>query len=213
VGFLRLKGDQGKGRTFILLEPAEIYRPYADDLVAALSERCRVLHYEVASFSAVQWILASDEFIQLMSKTGVRQCSILAFGSCSTLAQIYSLSNLRSIRTLVLVDSVPRPYPGLLERVSDRLEKLLPLGLPMRGSSKGFLGSAFLQRIRCPSLLILSPAANSYATEQFEQMLEGLPTAWGVKMESWGEFGQIINAVLEFQQVPARCPQKNRVAI
>jgi len=213
VGFLRLKSDQGKGRTFILLEPAEIYRSYCEELVAALSERCRVLHYEVAPFTGVQWRLASDEFLQLMIDSGVRQCSILAFGSCSTLAQIYSLSNLRSIRTLVLVDSVPRPSPGPLERIGDRLEKFLPLGLPMRGSSTGFFGSAFLQRIRCPSLLILSPAADNYATEQFEQMLEGLPTAWGVKMESWSEFSQIISAVLEFQQVPARCPQKNRVAI
>jgi len=207
-----LKLDQGKGRVFVILHQVGRYDPYHTQLTSALLEHCRVVHLEMSAGRVLDYNRLVDELHDKIKALGLRQFSFVAFGSCCTLAQLYALRHLRSLRTLVLIDASPRPSPGILEQLSDWLEKILPLGLPLRGSTKGFLGTSFLQRIRCPTLLILSPNSGSYTAGQFDQMLDGLPTAWGLKIKDWSEFDDIEKAVLEFQQVPAKCPQKNRAS-
>ena len=62
----------------------------------------------------------------------------------------------------MLVDATTRPHPSTWTRLITRIESLLPIGLPLRSSDVVFNGKPFLQRIRCPVLVLSTAQATPY---------------------------------------------------
>jgi hypothetical protein len=98
----------------------------------------------------------------------------------------------------------------------------LPLGLPLRRVVRGFDSRPFLQRIRCPVLVVSTADDSLEERRDAATMARRMPTAWQMTLqgrnklsvdggsdERTAEFAQL---VVEFSEVPARAPQKGAAA-
>jgi hypothetical protein len=83
----------------------------------------------------------------------------------------------------------------------------LPLGLPFRKDSKGFDARSYLQRIRCPTLVITTSDAERDLQAQAEHESRALATAWFDSIDNSIDF---MARLVAFMEVPAKRPQKNR---
>lgn len=205
---VRVAAEGGKGRAFVLLHERGTYHEAAQALFAVLSQRTRALRIECASVRDDNWQHLSSEFIELMRQQGLKQTSFVSFGAAGTLLQDLGLTDVKQVRTAVFVDASTRPHPTSMQRFVDRVEEVLPLGLPLRLRAKGFDARAFLHRIRCPVLVVTTPRSTTFHQHQATVLADKLPTAWRVRLSS-DEAEELCNLVCEFQDVPAKCPQKN----
>lgn len=207
---LRVVADHGAGRRVVLLyEPSE-YGRLAEQVGTVLASTARVLAIESARVSGESWSALTEALTQMMNEQKVRVASFVAFGACTTLLQNLCLRDLRLVRTAIFVDPEVRPHPTVVEQVLDRLERMLPLGLPLRVRTRGFDGRSFLQRIRCPALVVRC-SSSAHAGAQAALLARGLPTAWFSDLSAFGgvQAAEVASKVCAFQEMPARCPQKN----
>ncbi|WKZ56248.1 MAG: hypothetical protein QY326_05780 [Bdellovibrionota bacterium] len=205
---LRVVKDQGKGRPFVLLHESGSYAEWVELLLEALVKRTRVLRVECPRINDQNWRVVSRALMELSAGQGLKQCSFVSFGAAGILLQDLGLTDVKQVRTAVFIDASTRPHPTRFQRLIDRLEEIMPLGLPLRLRTEGFDGRAFLHRIRCPALVVTGPASSEFHLHQAELMARHLPTAWRVHLES-SSAELLCNLVCEFQDVPAKCPQKN----
>lgn len=144
---------------------------------------------------------------------GLRRISLFGLGAASTIALEYSVRFHKSVRRLILLDACSRLRPTRFERYVDRLETLLPLGLPFRSLSKNFDARPILHQIRCPTLLLQSPEADSFVREQVQLMAQRIPNSWTCSLIDsplQGELSDELHSHLEeFVKVPVKRPQKN----
>jgi hypothetical protein len=96
----------------------------------------------------------------------------------------------------------------------DRIEALLPLGLPLRNASNAFDARAFLHRIHCPVLVLVSAGAGEFVREQSRVIAKRVPNAWLRQLEGEALVGDVLTAEAEqcvesFFEVPTKRPQKN----
>ena len=153
---------------------------------------------------------------------GVRQGSFVGFGAAGALVQNLCLLEPRTVRAAVLFRASSRAHPRLIDRLVDRLEGALPLGLPLRRVVRGFDSRPFLQRIRCPVLVVSTADDSLEERRDAATMARRMPTAWQMTLqgrsklsvdggsdERTAEFAQL---VVEFSEVPARAPQKGAAA-
>jgi hypothetical protein len=111
------------------------------------------------------------------------------------------------VRHLVMVNPIFtkfEPKASFLKMAIDRVEKWLPLGLPLRGTVVSFQIPSFLHRVRVPTLVL-----DSERNEGNRLLLESLPTGFQIFWQK----GELLASVLEFFEVPAKCPMKNRLVI
>lgn len=173
----------------------------------SLGQLCVV---ELDSLAMTQnWQKVVDELIALLDLLKIRNAAFIAFEDASIIAQALCLRRPRLVRTLVFVDGATRAHPSSFVRLLDRVEKFLPLGLPFRSDFPGFDGKPFLQRIRCPVLVALSAGASPYRKEQAKLLVEGMPTSFLKNLSEQEPGADLVAAVEEFQNIPAKCPQKN----
>ena len=151
-----------------------------------------------------------------LAKLRIRRATICGIGPGASLAQAVALDSPKLVRRLVLLDASTRLAPGLVSRMVDRLESLLPLGLPLRRLSGDFDSRPMLHRVSCPSLVLVSRSAGEYMAAQSSYIAKKIPNAWHCvlgkshldsKDELSEEFCQLVKA---FLQVPTKRPQKNR---
>ena len=202
--------DRGKGRPFVLLHEAGSYSDLASGLLEAIAPVTRTVLLTSAAIGDRNWSELSEELIATLSQLAIRQASFVSFGAAGALIQHLALLEVKLARTIVFVDASTRPHPSAFARAVDFVERKLPLGLPLRSHSRGFDGRAFLQRIRCPVLVLTSSRASHYQRAQSELMMQNLPTAWSVDIAGVPSEGAALSSqVLDFQKVAAKCPQKN----
>lgn len=204
-----ISADSGQGRPFVLLHEQGTYADLVAELTPALSAVTRTVVLQSTTITDRNWGELSDALTATLSQLAIKQASFVAFGAAGALVQHLALLDLRAIRTIVFVDASTRPHPSLFARMIDRIERALPLGLPLRSRSRGFDGRAFLQRIRCPVLVICSARASHYQRREASLLMHGLPSAWDSALNADGEAAALTAAVLEFQKLPAKCPQKS----
>jgi hypothetical protein len=88
---------------------------------------------------------------------------------------------------------------------------MLPLGLPLRVRSKGFDSKPFVQRIRCPVLVVLSQEAGEFERVQAYELANRIPSAWVVDLlQAVDPIKEFSDCLDTFEQVPVKCPQKNQ---
>lgn len=204
--------DSGKGRAFVLLVDDDLYHTLALDAARALESKFsgRIVLIRSERVSDDDWRAISRQLPKYLGAIGIRQGSFLAFGGACALLQELALTKLSMIRSLHFVDPSSRPHPTRFSRIIDRLERALPLGLPLRSRLKGFDGKPFLHRMRCPTLVISSSRAGSFLRAQAGVFSEHLPTAWVAELVSEREGEELARLIAEFQLVPSKAPQKNR---
>lgn len=209
VARISLLSDQGKGRAFVILMEGERYRDFAAHLAESLAARTRVILVQTALLDDHNWRDISTDVIELLKTLALRQVSFVGLGPASTVVQNIVLQEPKLVRMVSLVDASCRPHSTVWSKIIHRLEKSLPLGLPLRSRSDGFDSSPFLQRIRCPALIVLSSFADTFLERQSDLLSSRIPTSWMVRLSSTDQARELSALVLEFEQVPVKCPQKN----
>ncbi len=144
---------------------------------------------------------------------GVKRSSVFAIGPGGTVGQALAIIAPSLVRRLILLDATARLSPSLLTRVIDRLERHLPLGLPLHKLGGAFDSRPFLHRIRCPVLVATSVDASAYAVAQAAFMSEKIPNAFSLRLSSRTfEYGslsvELAGLLRTFLQVPVKRPQK-----
>ena len=201
--------DQGKGRAFVVIYEPSVYKTYANDLFNEISQSTRCILAEIPIVTATNSGELTAELIKFLESKNVRQASFVGFSDAASIILNLALYDLKLVRSMVLVDAATRPHPSKIQRIVDKIENLLPLGLPLRSHGKGFDAKSFLQRMRCPVLVVTTSYANLYTNSQVEIFKSGLPTAWSVDLNQSNQMHQLKELVIDFQQTPAKCPQKN----
>ena len=166
------------------------------------------LVFSVSAEDLNSWRDARGRCLELLDGAGVRQSMYVGLESAGIVPLSIALFDLKSVRSLVLIDPETRPSPSFRDRVIGGIEEYLPLGLPFRGSTPGFDCKPFLQRVRCPVLLVGTPQASDYQVSQKAVFARELPTAWGVAIGNRQDVAEIVRLISEFQDVPAKCPQR-----
>lgn len=210
---LKLLSNQGQGRTFVILFDDLVYQTWANSIGELLQQHAKVLIFCCSTVTANNWQVLGLELKQQLDALAVRQTSLVGLGAASALVQYLGLSEVKLVRSLVLVDAACRPHPSWRDRLIDRIETSLPLGLPFRSSTEGFDSKPFLQRLRCPVLLVLTGLAVPFVRQQAVEMAGTLPTAWVVELPQTAPETELARLIEEFQDVPVKCPQKASVQL
>lgn len=206
---LSLIKEGGKGRAFVIVFERSTSDKLTSQLFDALVQRGRALLVECDDIDNENWQNLTRGLIELLSKNSLRQASFVGVGPTCALIQNLAIGHLKLVRTMVLVDGTTRPHPTLSSRIIDRIEASLPLGMPFRTKSLGFDGRSFLQRIRCPALVVTSRSATPFLEAQARELAINLPTSWHVILSQPDQSRELADLALEFESVPAKCPQKS----
>jgi len=201
--------EGGVGRPFVLLYERASDGDFARHVYEQLSPKTRTILVRSPAITDDNWSGLTQELLEALRARGLRQASFVAFGAACSLVQNVCLSEAKLVRTAVFVDGASRAHPSLLSRFLDKIERALPLGLPLRLAHRGFDSRSFLQRIRCPALVVASHHASAAARADASEMAARMPTAWGLELGAEGAAKELGELVLAFSDVPARCPQKN----
>ena len=208
---VRVIRESGKGRAVLIIgEKGAPYSTFMEGMFIALAEKARVVEVQIDSVTPKNWQLLTTSLISLMSAHSVRQAHMIACGAAASLIQGVALRDLKLLRTAVLIDATTRPHPSRRDRIIDRLEHALPLGLPFRSGIEGFDSKPYLQRIRCPVLVVTTHHATPFLKSEAEVLATGLPTAWIASLPEQNSEQELAALVAEFQEVPAKSPQKGR---
>lgn len=188
------------------------YRDFIDQAAVVLAARVRLVVIEVESIDHQNWSAFADLVVEQLRKLDIRQCALVGFAAAGSLVQYVALTFPKMVRLVTLVDSSFRPHPGRMVRLIDRLEAILPLGLPLRSREQGFDAKPFSQRIRCPALIVLSEKASHFIQTQAHEIARRIPSAWVVTLEQSRPVDCFCDLLDTFEKVPVKCPQKNRAA-
>lgn len=208
---IEILSDKGSGRTFITIVDDEAYLPFAKAVVDTLSAKARSVLLMSSSVTASSWEGLSESLSSVLTNLNVRQASVVGMGAGAALAQNLALSQPKTVRSLAIVDSSSRPHPTRWERLVDWVEEHLPFGLPLRLGSTGFNVKAYVHRLRCPLLVIATSRASAFIREELQSLASRAPTAWKISLAGSldSQIADLSDALLSFQDTPAKCPQKN----
>lgn len=187
------------------------YAEYASRVSESLRPGARVVLVETPPVDDRCWSRVAEELRELLRQAGLKHASFVCFEATCALVQFVCLNEPKQVRTLVMVDPSSRPHPRLIDKIVDRLERSLPMGLPLRSRRDVFDSKAYLQRLRCPTLIVSTAKANAYLEREAGIMAGQSPTAWAMKLKTSDEPAEISSLVTQFQSIPAKCPQKNEL--
>jgi pimeloyl-ACP methyl ester carboxylesterase len=207
--FIEVDIDSGAGRTFLTLTEPGYDASWINEFGLTLPEKSRLISVTARGLNPFNWSKVLEELEELLLDRKVRAASYLAFGSTSTVVQALALKDPRRVRTAIFVDPETRPHPSYWLRLLDLLERKLPLGLPFRSKVEAFDAKPFLHRLRFPGLVLSSPGATQHQQEQALEMSKAMPTAWLKQLDRL-DGKTLANIIVDFEKVPAKCPQKNR---
>ena len=197
--------QSGQGAPLILLFESE-ESELATAVIEQLDYACHLIAVRTPQINGENWEKLTTDLQELLRTHAIRQASFVVFGDAGAIVQNLALKSLKTIRRMVLVDGVTRPHSTWRGKLIDWIEEHLPLGLPLRKVGGMFDSRPFLQRMRCPVLLIsVGDGSSSKATES-AYLARHLPTAWFVNSQGASE---IAKEIVRFQEVAAKRPQKN----
>ena len=206
---IRTVSDIGKGRPFVVIHESGAYTDFSARISGVLGERTRAVLLETPRVDDSSWRDLSLQLQNKLKELSIRQASFVGFGAASALLQDLCLEDLKIVRTAAFVDAASRAHPSRFSRFVDRLERSLPLGLPLRQRTRAFDAKPYLQRIRCPALVVTTREAEAFLRSEADLLQAKLPTSWRLELTSGDEVAELAQQILDFQEVPARCPQKN----
>lgn len=207
MSLLTIEREMGTGRPFVVCRIAGEYEELLSGVCEQLSQRNKVYVVSFPKITHSNWQPLAEELENLFQESRIRQPSIISLGECCVPVQCYLLDDYVKVRRLVLVEATTRPEYGLKERVADKIEELLPLGLPLRLSSVGFNARPYLQRLRCPTLVACFLNSSEKQKSESVVLANSIPTAWSSEV---GDVGALVEAIEAFENVEPKASQKNR---
>lgn len=212
-------GDSKAEHSVLLLVPEGQFRGKDVDAFAKkLSQEFKTFVLTSPLPSEDQVTSYTEQFGRTLLELGIKRATIFGIGAGASIAQATAVMLPRMVRRLVLLDATARLAPGFLTRFIDRVERFLPLGLPLRTLTKNFDSRPLLHRIYCPSLVLVSKKAGDYVKSQSTFISQKIPNAWfAVVGKPYTNRGSVLSdelcsLVSKFLQVPVKRPQKpNRV--
>jgi hypothetical protein len=200
----------GSGKTLLLVYEAKgRFEEKVHQLKEILKNDFKVVLLRVAKFSEIDWQLFADSLADTIIDSKLKNFSLISFGSVSSLTIHFYLKYQKLVRSIIFVDALTRPHPSTLTRIIDKIEAYLPMGLPFRSFGSSFNGKPFLQRVRCPCLVITTTHATEQHLADAEILHLTLPTAWTGKVASQNFSLELHELIKDFQNVAAKRPQKN----
>lgn len=203
-----LQATSGSGASAIVLSEHDLWSRDFESVSKLLEKSHTVRQIKLMPVSSQNWRDVSDQLIDIVEQNKIRASYVVAFGESASIALHVALLKGKLIRRLVLVNPRFRPDPNKLTQLIDKIESILPLGLPFRVKGDQFDARPFLQRIRFP-VLVIDTKSVSREEKESELINQSLPTSWYLKTESL-ESQEVKDALLEFEDVPAKRPQKKR---
>jgi pimeloyl-ACP methyl ester carboxylesterase len=205
--------DAGSGRSFVTMVDDDRYAELIASVSSRIAQRARSVVLKTSPVLAENWRILAKDMADRLSALGIRQASFIGVGSCAALAEDLALSAPKAVRSLVVIDSPLRPHPTRWERIVDALECRLPFGLPLRLGLRGFNVRSYAHRLRCPVLTVATPRASHFVASELAALGALAPTSWHLSLRGVSandEARELGDIVVEFQDTPAKCPQKNR---
>lgn len=201
--------EKGQGRaTIVICDEAGLVT--AESLFDLLGQERRVLLLKLSAVAVAEWADTSRALLGQLKGRGIKQACFISLGRASDAVLAACLEEARAVRTLILYNASARLEDHWLDRLAARLESSLPMGLPFRTRVKGFDARPFLQRIRCPVLIGVAEGASSVLTRQAALLAAHIPTSWLLRLPDTDTAAGLCKLMQDFDQIPARCPQKNR---
>lgn len=201
-----VRKEGGSGRSHLLLCDDARYARCAEFVWDELSRDCNVLLVDLPAVRGENWReLTSALLEEVAAPRRLRQISVIGFGGAAAIAQNLVLREAKLVRSLVLVDARTRAPLKLAGRALAALERRLPFGLPLRERGPRFNVRPFLQRLRCPALVVTT-AEDAASVCEARVLHERLPVSWRAHC---AEPAALCAALRSFQEIPAKRPQKN----
>ncbi|MCB0337690.1 MAG: hypothetical protein KDD62_15345, partial [Bdellovibrionales bacterium] len=159
---LVVRNETGTGRACVCITVPGFSAAVEGAIVQELSKTEKVLVIEVQGNLHGQWREALDQLREILAERRVRNASYVGIAAGSSLALQQAIENSKEVRRLSVIDGTTRPQPTWYEKCVDSLESKLPLGLPFRRKSELFDAKPYLQRVRCPVLVMSTPFGSMY---------------------------------------------------
>lgn len=208
VHSLTVLTDKGSGRPYVMLHEGSTPHIPTANLTESLASSSRLIQIATPFIDDRNWEHIVEQLLQIFNQLSIRHASFISFGACCSLVQAVALKEPKSVRSIIFIDASTRAHPSRLSRLIDHIERSLPLGLPLRLGQSGFDAKPFLQRIRCPVMIVTSAVATAYQRSEALVLESALPTAWATDLYNDPEASELVDLVSNFQKVPAKCPQK-----
>lgn len=159
--------------------------------------------------SGDNWNTYANEIKKYFKDNKIKQCTCLAFSETASVAINLYLEEQKLFRGIALVNPHTRPGKSFFQKLIDKLEAKLPMGLPFRFKTSAFDCKPFLQRLRCPILVVKVKSLSSYNEEEANYFLNRVPTAYESIITNLNSFDELSNALKGLRDAPPKCPQKN----
>ena len=145
----------------------------------------------------------------------LKRLTVVGIGAGARVAQALTVEDRGLVRRLVLIDAAaPRP-PALLKRLFRMIERLVPMGLPIRGNRSEYDPRLIAHRLRAPMLILLSPQSSYLMRAQAGFFTTRAPNSRKRDLKQplltdSGALGMEVSKLLrEFMDVPAKRSQKH----
>ncbi len=209
---LTIVEDKGSGQPLVILFEREKGTELPFYLLDNPVDDSRIILVSLPEIDELGCNALTENLLTFLDQQSIRQASLIGFGEAGAVVQNFAIAHQKRVRRILLVDSPTRPHVRWIEKVLNKIEKALPLGLPFRATGAAFDARAFLQRIRCPSMVVITEAASEHVKAEAKILSDSMATAWFKKLTLHKEKEEFVSIIKEFYSVPAKRPQKNRAA-
>lgn len=217
IRFHFCRNNNPKAPVLLVIPPKRLKPESAEQIAGELSDDFRVLVMGSPTPCPERVETFAEDLKTALISKGIKKVTLLGMGAGASVAQ--ALGKESFVRRLMLIDATTRLEPSYLTRSIDAVERMLPLGLPLKKLSDDFDSRPYLHRIHCPCLVLNSPTATRYVKRQAKLIWKRLPNACYQALKAspittLGVFSPELSEHLQvFLQVPAKRPQKNRVKV
>ncbi len=176
-----IKEGSDLSSVLLLIPGKRITLEIARSLASVLQEAFKVIVYTGHLPAADQVHSFTDQLLESLTALGIKRYTIFAEGSACNVAQVMALhsatNHTGAVRRLFLLNPQSRMSPTLSTKIIDRLESCLPLGLPLRPLDNNFDSRSTLHRLRCPTMLAVTPDAGMFLKYEAAQMHKRIPNS------------------------------------
>ncbi len=183
----------------------------AEKVAKDLANNFRVLVYNAALPNSLEVDSFSERVNTSLQNNKIKRVTIFAAGSASNLAIALSINFLGLARRVAFLDPELRMNSSLTERIIDKIESLLPLGLPLRPLNNHYDPRPALHRLRCPVYLVSSEKISLRSSSELSFMQKRIPNSIKkeIDYESKTLSEDIKNLLTALILQPVKRPQKN----
>ena len=183
---------------------------WINSCIEPLSSFGTVHHIVVPELDHQEMNQCFEEFTECLEELKIRQATFVTVGRASILLWKLALTHQRQIRNALIINGETRPKVSWFEKILQRIESYLPLGLPFRVSEGKFYALPFLERFRFPVIVVTTEDAIEDEREESARIAAALPVAWSLTLTLQDAVTEFVAAYNHLISIPPKRPQKRR---